>query len=248
MRSYDLGIIGGMGSKATSVAFSRILDYTLAKKDQEHINIIILNDAKTPDRTNAIIYKETGIIEVLKDDFDILEQLRVPLALVACNTSHFFIRQMEIPGSIEFIDTIEETTAYLNNTYPEGRYCVLGTTGLVLSDVFSESGGQNRFVYPESSLQDGIMDIISEIKSGADIKESAQKMRKIMEQISRENKDSIFVLACTEISLLRDFLYYEFTCVDCMDAVLVRAIVKSGYRINELPGNYLANIEYFTGE
>ena len=84
---YDLGIIGGMGPKATSIAFDRIIDYTLAKCDQEHLNTIILSDAKTPDRTNAILNNETDIMEALQKDFDILSRLNIPIAIVTCNTS-----------------------------------------------------------------------------------------------------------------------------------------------------------------
>ena len=55
----NLGIIGGMGPEATCVLFERVIKGTDAKRDQDHINITILNDPSIPDRT-AFLLKEEG--------------------------------------------------------------------------------------------------------------------------------------------------------------------------------------------
>ena len=44
------GVIGGMGSKATSVFFERLIGSSKAEKDQDHMNVMILNHATLPDR------------------------------------------------------------------------------------------------------------------------------------------------------------------------------------------------------
>ena len=54
---YELGIIGGLGPLASSYFYQIITQKTKANKDQDHLNIIILSDAKTPDRTNYILDK-----------------------------------------------------------------------------------------------------------------------------------------------------------------------------------------------
>lgn len=43
-----IGILGGMGPDATCVLFDRIIKYTNAKCDNEHIRIIIDNNPKIP--------------------------------------------------------------------------------------------------------------------------------------------------------------------------------------------------------
>jgi len=242
---YDLGILGGMGPKATGTAFNRIIDYTLAQNDQEHISIVILNSTKIPDRTTAILKNETDIIDKIEDNFKIMEQLSVPVVIVTCNTSFYFIRKIKGPYSFTLIDAIEETTNYVKKTYKKELFCVMGTTGLVFSDVFCKNAGQDRIIYPDSSSQENIMNIITQIKSGADIMESALKMAEIMDKIQQKMKNVVFILACTEISLLRDYLTRNYVCVDTLDVMITQAIVKSGYRINEKPGQFLSNIEYF---
>lgn len=39
---YDIGVIGGMGPKATSILLDKIVDFTKATCDQEHPSIIVL--------------------------------------------------------------------------------------------------------------------------------------------------------------------------------------------------------------
>ena len=53
-----VGIIGGMGPGATALLFQKIIDYTDAKVDAEHIHIIVDNCPQIPDRTTAILKGE----------------------------------------------------------------------------------------------------------------------------------------------------------------------------------------------
>ena len=54
-KEKTIGILGGMGPYATVELFSKILKFTPARKDQEHLRIIIDNNPKIPDRTEAIL-------------------------------------------------------------------------------------------------------------------------------------------------------------------------------------------------
>ena len=50
-----VGIIGGMGPGATALLFQKLIDYTDAAVDSEHIHVIIDNNTSIPDRTTAIL-------------------------------------------------------------------------------------------------------------------------------------------------------------------------------------------------
>lgn len=52
-----VGIIGGMGPLATVDLMNKIISYTPAMKDQDHIHIIADNYSQIPDRTTAILGK-----------------------------------------------------------------------------------------------------------------------------------------------------------------------------------------------
>ena len=70
-----LGILGGMGPLATQLLYKMIIENTVASKDQEHIDMIILNHSTIPDRTEAI---KSGNVEkilgILTDDAKFLEK------------------------------------------------------------------------------------------------------------------------------------------------------------------------------
>ena len=49
-----IGILGGMGPEATLDLYSNIIRLTPAKRDQDHIQVLIHSNPKIPDRTEAI--------------------------------------------------------------------------------------------------------------------------------------------------------------------------------------------------
>lgn len=89
--NYELGIVGGMGPLATSVLFDYIVRHTAANKDQDHINALILNHSDLPDRTDVILHgNDSDFLDAVKGDYDILNDLKVPLIAFPCNTGHYF--------------------------------------------------------------------------------------------------------------------------------------------------------------
>ena len=55
MMKNVLGVLGGMGPMASALFYKMITEKTAAEKDQDHINLVLLSDASTPDRTAAIL-------------------------------------------------------------------------------------------------------------------------------------------------------------------------------------------------
>ena len=51
---YQLGILGGVGSDASAYLYEKILKHTAVDKDQDHLDMVILNHASIPDRTSYI--------------------------------------------------------------------------------------------------------------------------------------------------------------------------------------------------
>ena len=51
-----IGIIGGMGPLATCDLMDKIIRFTDAQKDQDHIRICVDSNTNIPDRTTAILH------------------------------------------------------------------------------------------------------------------------------------------------------------------------------------------------
>ena len=105
-----LGIIGGMGPEATSLFFKKILDFTDARIDQDHIPLIIYNYPQIPDR--VLWYNNIGnspvpyIIEGMKK----LESIGVDLFAIPCNTAHIWFDEIKKNINQSVLNMIELTT------------------------------------------------------------------------------------------------------------------------------------------
>jgi len=87
-KEKTIGILGGMGPYATVELFSKILKFTPARKDQEHLRIIIDNNLKIPDRTEAILGNGKSLLPEMIATAKNLEKAKVDFILIPCNTAH----------------------------------------------------------------------------------------------------------------------------------------------------------------
>ena len=84
-----LGVIGGMGPLATQLFYRMVIESTDAKKDQDHINMIILNHATMPDRTAAIMDGTIDkVLDKLAADAKYLEDGGATCIAIPYNTTH----------------------------------------------------------------------------------------------------------------------------------------------------------------
>ena len=105
--SRNIGIIGGMGPLATCDLMEKIIDYTDAASDQEHIHVLVDSNTNIPDRTEAILHGgENPVPEMVKSAWK-LESMGADILIMPCNTAHYllmfqyFICQKKLPGYLE---------------------------------------------------------------------------------------------------------------------------------------------------
>ena len=107
-----LGVLGGMGPMASALFYKMITEKTAAEKDQDHINIVLLSDASTPDRTAAMLSddfaKWQAAWDSLHEDCRTLESLGCKAICCTCNTAHYYLHQCDDLG-IPVISMIRET-------------------------------------------------------------------------------------------------------------------------------------------
>ena len=87
-----LGVLGGLGPKATAYFFNLVVDNTKADSDQDHIDAVYLNHASMPDRTRSILFNRIERLkELLIADAKLLQSLGVSYIAIPCNTSHYLL-------------------------------------------------------------------------------------------------------------------------------------------------------------
>ena len=224
---YKLGVTGGMGPLATVSFYERVVLNTVAKCDNEHIDMVVLSHASMPDRTKCIIENRGGeFLEVIKKDFKILEDIGVEAVAIPCNTSHYFFDEFKKFTGLRIINMIEETILEVKKRGIE-KIAVFGTLGTLNSKVYEKYANQHGLLVKEVSPEDkqAVMDIIYDIKetNGLD-------GRRFVDILSRYCDDeTVGIIACTELSLLD--IPRDINTIDALDVLVKRSIELSGAKV-----------------
>lgn len=224
---YKLGVIGGMGPLATVSFYERVVLNTVAKCDNEHIDMVVLSHASMPDRTKCIIENKGGeFLEVIKKDFKILEDIGVEAVAIPCNTSHYFFDEFKKFTSLRIINMIEETILEVKKRGIE-KIAVFGTLGTLNSKVYEKYANQHGLLVKEVSPEDkqAVMDIIYDIKET-----NALDGRRFVDILSRYCDDeTVGIIACTELSLLD--IPRDINTIDALNVLVKRSIELSGAKV-----------------
>ena len=224
---YKLGVIGGMGPLATVNFYERVVLNTLAKCDNEHIDMVVLSHASMPDRTKCIIENKGGeFLEVIKKDFKILEDIGVEAVAIPCNTSHYFFNEFKKFTGLRIINMIEETILEVKKRGIE-KVAVFGTLGTLNSKVYEKYANQHGLLVKEVSPEDkqAVMDIIYDIKET-----NCLDGRRFVDILSRYCDDeTVGIIACTELSLLD--IPRDINTIDALDVLVKRSIELSGAKV-----------------
>ena len=223
-----LGILGGMGPKATAVLYDLVVDHTEAGSDQEHINTVILSDTGIPDRTAAILSGNLGPArDALVSAAKKLEVSDADVIIMPCNTAHYFIEDICDAVSCEVLNMIELATrdAIKLSGKDDPVIGVMATDGTLAAGVYEKEILKQGAGYarPSEDAQRGVMSLIyDEIKAGKEADTS--KFEKAYSDLSK-NSDAVIV-GCTELSVYVATHQVPSNCVDAMGS-LVRAAVKA---------------------
>ncbi len=229
-----LGVLGGMGPQATQIFYQRILDKTDAARDQEHVPTLIWSDTLMPDRTAAILSgaAEPVFAQLLRGA-KLLEREGCTVLAVPCNTSHFFADRLQGELGIPLLNMVRLSVGAM-----KGRGCkkvgVLATDGTVRTALYQkECAAQGlEAVVPGEEGQKLVMSIIyDEIKRGE--KGSREKFAAVDRDLRRQGCDGA-ILACTELSVYKDYHGVPELYLDAMDVLAEASIRSCGYPLRNV--------------
>lgn len=233
MESKSLGVIGGMGPKATSVFFDKVIEQTAAVRDQDHIDMIILNHATLPDRTGVILGNRGELfLEAVAKDLKLLEAAGVSNIAIPCNTSHYFYHDMQQMTSINIINMVDETLRKICDFYGENcKIGILATNGTVSSGVYRKGCDQYglQLHEPEEAVQEHVMNIIyNKVKRNLPVESS--EFEGIINNLLVNDHCQCVIIACTELSCIPIRDEISKYCVDAMAVLVQKCIELSGKR------------------
>ncbi|MCX8168636.1 MAG: amino acid racemase [Candidatus Methanomethylicia archaeon] len=198
-----IGILGGLGPEATAELFFRIIKITPAKRDQDHIPIIIFNNPKVPDRTAAILYGgENPLIELIKTAQK-LEKAGVDFIIMPCNTAHYYYDELKSSVKIPFLNMIELTVKRIVRIYPNIKSVgLIATTGTIKSGLYQRylDNYGIKAIIPSDEDQEVVMrGIYNGVKAG-NLNLGRNLLLKVANKLIGMGAELI-ILGCTEVSI-----------------------------------------------
>lgn len=243
MKKGLIGIAGGMGPGAGIDLSRKVVEQTLARRDQEHLPQILWSEPnRIFDRTDFLEGRvKTNpafrIAQVLLK----LEAAGASVVGLACNSAHapqiFDVIMAELSDkktNLLLLHMVREVGTFIGQTYPSRRKIgILGTTGTYVTrqyDLIGEAGLQvmNLPEKEQKKLNLAIYHPAYGVKTNAEtISEKARSiLLAAMTVLVRQGAEAI-VLACTEFPLI--YMEKSFMDVPVIDSslVLARALIRN---------------------
>lgn len=232
-----VGVIGGLGPKATISFMKGIVDQTDASCDQDHLNILLFHHSSIPDRTAYILEPNdtANPLPMLLDDVKQLEQAGAAFIVIPCNTAHFFYDELQAQTEVPVVHMIRETVRTIKRENPEAKQVgILATEGTVQANLYqSELERVGLLSYtPPSWMQEMVNSLIfDQVKNGEPI--DYQAYNYVLAQMSSYGCD-VVILGCTELSYIEDTTpLHGFPVVDAQRVLVETTIERGGKKVKK---------------
>ncbi|OGD13731.1 aspartate racemase [Candidatus Atribacteria bacterium RBG_19FT_COMBO_35_14] len=199
-----IGILGGMGPEATIDLFYKIIKFTPAQKDQDHLRIIIDNNPKIPDRTAAILGKGEDPLPALQETAQNLEKAGADFIVIPCNTAHYFLSSIQESVNIPVLNMIEETAKETKKRIPQiKKVGLLASIGVYKSEIYHQHFKKFNIevISPEEKDRGKVMKVIYTVKAGDLSEEVKKNILKITQKLIDKGAEAV-IAGCTEIPLI----------------------------------------------
>jgi aspartate racemase len=234
-----VGVVGGMGPLATAAFLQTLTMQTEARRDQDHLHVIIESDPTIPDRTEFLVGQgpdpRPAIIHVAKR----LQEAGGDLLVIPCNTANVWAAEIEAAIDVPLVPWIATAVETAAASRPE-TVGILGTTGTLLAGGYQAAFDSLgiRTLQPRDETQDDVMDAIYGVggvkASGALADDNRQRLVAAAGSLADSGAD-LLLLACTELPLAMpaDDPDWPVPVVDPAVEVARRIITAAGFRVRD---------------
>lgn len=205
--AYKIGIVGGVGPSATVDFMDKIIRNTSARKDQEHIKMIVEHNPQIPDRTGNLIGDGPDPTMALYAACRKLEANDAKVIAIPCNTAHAFVERIQPYLAIPIVNMLQETVEHIKQHYHDRKVIgLLATDGTIQSRVYHAVIDKTEFkvVVPEAKYQAKVMNAIygeQGVKAGYTDGVCKNDLLIAVEHLVGKGAE-IIILGCTELPLI----------------------------------------------
>jgi aspartate racemase len=201
----DEKIIGvvGVAPAATADFYTKLVQLTPVKKDWEHVRIIIDSNPKIPSRGRYFELGETDPVPFIQESIENLYRMGANIIALPCNTAHILYEKYATHSGVIIPHMIEATAKEVvqQSTSP-GKVAVFASRLTQQHQLYDNVFKQYQWQTLDTSLhQADVSYLIEGVKQGQPLQGLKQKMQMLLSAYSEAD---IFVMGCTELSLLID--------------------------------------------
>lgn len=196
-----IGIIGGMGPLAAADMMNKIITYTSAEIDQEHLHIIVDNNPKIPDR--SAFFNKGGLSPAsdITKSAQLLEKAGADILVIACNLAHYFVDAVQESINIPILNMQVETAIHIKDL-GINKVGLLAVTSTVSNQLYHNALQVHdvTVIEPNADMQKRVMKGILSVKSG-DLKDGTYYLEEVAKVLIDEGAEAI-IAGCTEVPIV----------------------------------------------
>ncbi|MDO8901537.1 MAG: amino acid racemase [Phenylobacterium sp.] len=216
--SLILGVLGGMGPRATLEFLAKLQAYTPAERDQDHIRVLMDLNPQVPDRN----VPGAAAGPVLAEMAGGLAGGGAEILAMPCNTAHAHADLIVRATGLPLIDMIGGAAKAAAETGAR-RVGVLGTKGaLRLYREYLAARGLGLVTLP-AERQGAFMALLYRIKAGDLSREACAEMAGLARELVAEGAEAL-IAGCTEAPLVLGPADTQVPLIDAGDLLAQRCV------------------------
>lgn len=226
MRDKVVGILGGMGPEATIDLFSRIVQRTHAKSDEDHLRIIIDNNPKMPSRQAAILSGGESPVPAMCETARNLERAGADFIIIGANTAHYFYDEVQKAVGIPILHIVEEAAKETIRCVPGvKRVGVMATKAAMKIRLYQKSFEKFHIEVIEvpETVQEEIQKSIFSFKYDGLTDENLSAMVGAARNLIEAGAEAL-IMGCTEIPVILQGQKFNVPIIDPNDVIAVVAV------------------------
>lgn len=203
-RQKVAGVLGGMGPAATIDFMNKVIASTPARRDQDHIRMLVEHNPKVPSRQNTSDADDTIIRSQLADMALRLEAAGADFLVMVCNTAHGWLDEARRAVSIPFFSIVDVTVEALRERHPEvSAVAIMATPACTRGGLYQAALADAGItaVVPDDEALVSLMTLIDRVKAGDQGTAVSEAMADVATRLVADGADAVLA-GCTEIPLV----------------------------------------------
>ncbi|MFD2118038.1 aspartate/glutamate racemase family protein [Paenibacillus yanchengensis] len=211
-----VGILGGMGPKATVDFMSKIIEQTRVITEQDHLRMLVYNNPKIPSRIDAFKPENPSPLPELIRTAVTLEQGGADYIMIPCHSAHYWLDELQQSISIPIYSIVACTIENIQLRHDLEKILLIATETTLRSGLYQQAFSKLpvQLLLPAPNEQVLIQHIIHMIKTNSNsLYNGIIDLRDMLNEYKKKSVHTA-IAGCTEIPLILTHLDHDFEFID----------------------------------